>query len=52
MSDPILSITDVTVRYGNLTAVDDVSMSVAADGITGLIGPNGAGKSTLLNAIA
>ncbi|HVM78452.1 MAG TPA: ABC transporter ATP-binding protein [Stellaceae bacterium] len=49
---PLLELSDVTVRFGGLTAVDQVSFRVEAGEICALIGPNGAGKSTLFNAIA
>ena len=49
---PMLSVRDVSVRFGELYAVREASFDVAAGGITGLIGPNGAGKTTLFNAIA
>jgi branched-chain amino acid transport system ATP-binding protein len=46
----VLDISGVTVQFGGLTALDDVSISAAPRQVTGIIGPNGAGKTTLLNA--
>ena len=48
----MISVREVTRRFGGLTAVDRVSFDVAARGITGLIGPNGAGKTTMLSMLA
>jgi branched-chain amino acid transport system permease protein len=47
-----LEIRDLTVRYGAVTALDRVSVTVPAGTVIGLVGPNGAGKSTLVDAIA
>ena len=52
MSAPRLEIEALTVRFGGLAAVDDVSFSVAPGPVHGLIGPNGAGKTTLFNLIS
>ena len=48
----ILEVQNVTTRFGGLTALDNVSISVEQGEIHGLIGPNGAGKSTIFKNIA
>jgi ABC-2 type transport system ATP-binding protein len=51
MSDPILEIEHISKRYGDVTAVDDLSFNVPRGSVFGLLGPNGAGKSTTIRMI-
>ncbi|MFD5713688.1 ABC transporter ATP-binding protein [Streptomyces pharetrae] len=49
---PELAVRDVTVRFAGLTALDDVSFTVAPGSVHAVIGPNGAGKSTCFNVLS
>ncbi len=51
MTDPLLEVRGVGVRFDGVEALADVSLTLAAGDFLGLIGPNGAGKTTLLRAI-
>lgn len=51
MSGTLLSLRDVSVRFGGVVALDAVSLDVERGTIQAVIGPNGAGKSTLINAV-
>ena len=52
MTDPILSIRDVRLRFGGVAALDGVDFDVPAGAIIGIIGPNGAGKTTLFDCVS
>jgi branched-chain amino acid transport system ATP-binding protein len=48
----VLDVADVTVRFGGVTALEDVSLAVGPREVVGVIGPNGAGKTTLFDVIS
>ena len=52
LADPLLSVRGVTVRFGGIVALENVSFSVGRGEVCGLIGPNGAGKTTLFNCLS
>jgi branched-chain amino acid transport system ATP-binding protein len=49
--DPILEVQHLTMRFGGLIAIDDLSFAAGRREITAIIGPNGAGKTTVFNCI-
>ena len=51
MSDPAIEISNVTVRYGHVTAASDVTLTVARGSVYALLGRNGAGKSSLVRCL-
>jgi branched-chain amino acid transport system ATP-binding protein len=51
VADPIISIEHLTMRFGGLIAVNDLSLYAQRGEITALIGPNGAGKTTVFNCV-
>ncbi|WP_420452955.1 ABC transporter ATP-binding protein [Ilumatobacter sp.] len=48
----LLDVHDITVKFGGITALDDLSFTIDEGQICGLIGPNGAGKTTLFNVVS
>jgi branched-chain amino acid transport system ATP-binding protein len=50
-NEGVLAVSDVSVSFGGITALDSVSLEVSRGEVLGIIGPNGAGKTTLFNVI-
>lgn len=50
-ANPVLTVEHLTMRFGGLVAVNDLSFNVGRGDITALIGPNGAGKTTVFNCV-
>jgi branched-chain amino acid transport system ATP-binding protein len=51
-TNALLQVKGITVRFGGITALDNVSFNLPKDKVCGLIGPNGAGKTTLFNCLS
>jgi branched-chain amino acid transport system ATP-binding protein len=51
LQDPLLDVQHLTMRFGGLVAINDLSFTVGRGDVTALIGPNGAGKTTVFNCI-
>ncbi len=51
MKAPVLEVLHLTMRFGGLVAVDDLSFTAFAEDVTAIIGPNGAGKTTVFNCL-
>lgn len=52
MTEPLLEVHNITLRFGGVTAIDNVSFNVASDELFAIIGPNGAGKTSIFNTIS
>jgi len=52
MTEPVLRTENLTKRFGGLTAVDNLSLSLPCGRLQAIIGPNGAGKTTFFNLVS
>ena len=51
MSNKLLSVENLTMKFGGLIAIDNLSFTASESQITSIIGPNGAGKTTVFNCL-
>jgi len=51
LAAPVLELKNITMRFGGVTAINDLSLTVPRGQVVGLIGPNGAGKTTVFNVV-
>ena len=51
MNSKLLDVENLTMKFGGLLAIDDLTFSANKDQITSIIGPNGAGKTTVFNCL-
>ena len=51
MSNKLLSVENLTMKFGGLIAIDNLSFTAGESQITSIIGPNGAGKTTVFNCL-
>ena len=52
MTAPLLEVENITLRFGGVTAINDVSFDVQPDELFAIIGPNGAGKTSIFNTLS
>jgi branched-chain amino acid transport system ATP-binding protein len=51
-TEPLLEVQEVSIQFGGVRALSDVTLRIGPDEIVGILGPNGAGKTTLFNCVS